>query len=100
MENKIEFNWILKLNEEQIPLTLKEGNLEKFAKKEIREYPMGKNIFLVNQDWTPIAYVRIEKLNKNWVRGYTSGDYRVQRMFNNQEVNNLKEILIEMYKEK
>ncbi len=85
------------MNDEQIPVNLKENSSWKFSKKEIREYPLETNIFLVDEKWSPKAYIEIVSLKKDVILGYTSGEFLVKRMFNEDEEIFLGKILSEMY---
>lgn len=84
-----EFNWILKLKEEQ---GLNETNIEvdkiyDFNKKDNRVYPLGIPMLLVNNNWEAVGTVEVleSTINKN----STIGKYKVIKI--HQDVD--KEVL-------
>ncbi len=97
MGKNLESNCILKLNDEQISGTWKENDLWKFAIKRIRDYPLGTNIFLVDEKLSPKAYIELLDLKKDNLHGYTSGRFIIKRMFNEYEETFLRKIFLEMY---
>lgn len=72
MGYKTEFNWILKLDEEQgFPKKIEINKSYLFEKLEERIYPRGIPIDLVDKNFTPFAKVLIEDIiiSKNKTRG-------------------------------
>jgi len=91
---KAEFNWALKLKQEQgLALKPKKGKSYSFSKDEYRIYPIGIPIDLVNAKWEAIAKVEIEE-STNW-NGKTRGTYRILKVYEGQE----KEVLTKYWRE-
>ncbi len=91
-----EFNWILKLKEEQgFPDALNEGALCNFRKSENRVYPVGIAVFLADSLWNVCASVIIKEFavkdNK------TNGIFEVVRVFSGDEKEVLTKVMREMY---
>ena len=89
MGKNLEFNWILKLAEEDIDLT---GKLVKFEKEGERIYPIEIPILLVDDDWNAYAFVKV--LSCLNLRNRTLGKYILEKILYDQE----KELLTNLYK--
>ena len=84
-----EWNWILKLNQQQIP-SLKEKVEFKFCKNGIRIYPINIPIELVNENWEAIARCVITSVTME--RNQTKGIYEVVSIYSSDE----KEVMTKM----
>ena len=91
-----EFNWVLKLSLEKKDLeNLVDGKTIGFEKSEERVYPVDMNIFLVDLDWNALGYVKVERCM--YEKGRTVGEYKLGRLFGEEEKENYTELLKEMY---
>lgn len=79
-----EWNWILKLNKEQIQ-NLKVGVTKNFFKKGIRIYPIDVPIDLVNQNWEAIARCIISSVTLE--KDCTKGQYQIMKIYDKEEQN-------------
>lgn len=73
-----EFNWLLKLTNDQIQ-ELSEGSVYPFKKKEMRIYPIGIPIDLVNENWEAVARCII--LSINIQNNCTNGTYKILKVY-------------------
>jgi hypothetical protein len=98
MGKNLEFNWILKLNNENIPNQheLKRGELREFIKEGERIYPLQKPIFLVNEHWEALATVYIR--DYHLLEGYTKGNYIIEEILNEKERMMLNNLFKRMYR--
>jgi len=79
MGEKIEFNWILKLDKEQLQ-ELEVTQTRKFTKKGHRIYPLEKLIDLVDEDFTTYGAIEVKeyKFTQNEIGDkITEGKYGV-----------------------
>lgn len=82
---KTEFNWILKLKQENWldEKILVVGSVYLFSKDEYRVYPVNHPIDLINKDWEAVAKVLVTAFtNKD---GKTIGEYKVLKIYCGQE---------------
>jgi hypothetical protein len=76
MGYKTEFNWILKLSDEQgMPKKIEVNKSYLFEKPEERIYPRGMPIDLVNNEFSPIAKIIIEDVMIS--KDKTRGNFRI-----------------------
>ncbi len=82
---KTEFNWALKLKQEQ---GLDEKNIEidgiyNFSKNEYRDYPINMPIDLINNEWVAVAKILIIESKK--ANEKTEGKYKVIKIYKGNE---------------
>lgn len=77
-----EWNWILKLNQEQI-LELEVGKILTFRKKGTRIYPIDIPIDLVNENWEAIARCVIVSVTME--KEETRGKYQILSIYDEIE---------------
>jgi hypothetical protein len=94
MGKDLEFNWVLKLPEKDIPKDFKRGSLEKFSKNGERIYPRGLPILLADEKWNVFAMVSIRDYHIQ--PGLTYGNYIIEKVLNNKERIVLSSIYREM----
>lgn len=79
-----EWNWILKLEETQIP-ELKIGKQFNFFKKGMRVYPIDIPIDLVNENWEAIARCVVSSITIE--KEVTKGIYQIISIYDEVERN-------------
>ena len=79
-----EWNWILKLNHEQIP-ELRVGEKFTFCKKGIRIFPIYIPIDLVNENWEAVA--RCVIISVTMQKEETKGIYQIISIYDETERN-------------
>ena len=77
-----EWNWILKLNQQQIP-DLKLGIPFTFCKKGIRIFPINMPIDLVNENWEAVARCVITSTTME--EEQTRGIFQIIYIYNTEE---------------
>lgn len=93
MGYKTEFNFVLKLKEEQgFPKKLELGKNYLFEKLNERIYPRGIPIDLIDKDWRPHAKVIVEDVVIS--QNKTRGNFKVIYLYNKKE----KDVLYNIYK--
>lgn len=96
MGQSVEFNWVLKLTEEQgMPKTISEGQIYSFKKKGSRVYPAGIPIHLVDAAFTAIGLAVVDEYTVR--RARTSGIFRILKIYDGEEKKLLTENLRERY---
>lgn len=85
-----EWNWILKLNNQQMP-DLQLGTPLTFCKKGIRIFPVNIPIDLLNENWEAIARCVITSVTME--EKQTRGTYRIVKMYDKEE----KELLTKIW---
>ena len=91
---KTEFNWVLKLGEDQgLAASLEKGKAYSFTKQGNRIYPIGIPIDLVDKNWNVKAKVIVEEFTNS--ENMTTGIYRIVKIYSEKE----KELLGKYWKE-
>lgn len=101
MGYKAEFNFVLKLTQEQgYPKKLELSKNYLFEKLEERIFPRGIPIDLVDKNWQPVAKVIVEDIVIS--ENKTRGNFKVIYLYNKQERTTLyniyKKVLLEYVK--
>lgn len=86
-----EFNWILKLSNEQFP-ELVENIDYSFKKKGIRIYPINVPLDLVNENWEAVARCVITSVSMQ--NEETTGKYRIISIYSEKE----KDVLTKLWR--
>lgn len=101
----MEFNWVLKLKNRDIPKYLKEGDLEKFSKEGKRIYPTSRPIFLSDESWNVLAAIQIVDYNysenlQDYVPHTASfkGTYKVVKIYSGKQKEILTQTLRDLEK--
>ncbi|MBD3313959.1 hypothetical protein GF345_05950 [Candidatus Woesearchaeota archaeon] len=90
----VEFNWILKIKDEEQLKGIREGEKRTFFKDHHRIYPIGINIMLCDKDCNCLGYIKVLKIT---TQERMEIEARIEKLFEEETKQVISDTLRDMY---